>query len=429
MGNDQKNNEFTINQKILEQDPRHCSFMKLVIYNRIITTGQRVCGILEIVPDQTISISKIQLSINEKQQWKIPQISQTSSMRNVQNILTLGSMKPQNENIEKILNSVDINLGENIDNPSGIYNLVPGKYEFPFEIILPEFTLPSFFYYSIKEEIKSIILHTLEAKVFDEKNEIKYIDSEALIILLSKDVIVDKPFPYEIKNKVYSLGVIDLGENNFKVELEQGIYAFNKDIVFHYEINNTKSNANICGINCQIERRISSLKKPEINQENFLFVNFIENFYKYSEQVYSTDFIVNVGPYQIYTGSLKFNMFEKLQNNWVNEYRKLLKDSIYDNLLYSISFLTPTVLMSQLFKCEYIMKLKIKYEALAGDSGTGLEIPLFITDNDQYSPPVQKGVVINPGISSISSSVDLSNDKNIKDAPPIATILDEGKKI
>ena len=89
--------------------------------------------------------------------------------------------------------------------------------------------------------------------------------------------------------------------------------------------------------------------------------------------------------------------------------------------------MTPTVLMSQLFKCEYIMKLKLKYEALAGDNGSLLEIPLLITDNMNYCPPIEKGVIINPGISSLSSSVDLNSDKNIKDAPPIASNLNEGK--
>ena len=427
MGNEQKGNEFTINQKLLDQDPRHCSFMKLNIYEPIISSGQRLYGILEIIPNQTISISKIQLTINENQQWSIPQLSQSPSMRNVQTILTLGSIKSQNENIEKILASVDINLSGNVDNPSTIYNLVPGKYEFPFEIILPEITLPSFFYYNIKEEVKSIIQHTLVTKVFDEKNEIKYIDTTLIIILLPKDVIIDKPFPYEIKNKVFSLGLLDLGENIFKVDLEQAIYAFNKDIIFHYEINNMKSNASICGISCEIERKLDCLKKPEINIQNSPFINFIENFSKQNEQIYKTDFIVNVGPNQIKYGSLKFNICNKLQEDWINNYRKLLKDSIYNNILYKINFLTPTVLMSQLFKCEYIMKLKLKYEALAGDNGSLLEIPLFITDNMNYCPPIEKGVIINPGISSLSSSVDLNSDKNIKDAPPIASNLNEGK--
>lgn len=452
MGNNQHLEEIILNPKLREQDPRFVNFLKVVLPKNIYSTGSTINGALFLEPTQPLVLTKIELILKEIHKWASPP-SSFQVLNNFQPLISLGALNKTNEIKEKELCKVDIILGKDEQNPSGKYNLLPGKYEFPFEIKLPQIMSPSFFYNNPITSVSCYIRHSLVTKIYNGINnsdsDIKFLDNTELIIQLPDNIEVDRPLPVEIKHEVNSLGFFfTSGTNTMKAQLDQGIYSYCNDIIFNVEIDNRNCTSEITGIHCDVKRCLKYLNSPNINRLNdnktstmdnekeFNLASKITSFFSdeenpneeigFKDNIFSTVFSLSVKEKSFYKGAFRFNLTNDLRKEWDNNYISQLKNTIYKDFCDKISFTSPSILMGNLFKCEYKVQLSLIYNGLGKDEGKIMKIPLFLSNNPYlFQSIVADGVYLYPGRSILSKAVNANDDelnsKNKKNnAPPIA---------
>ena len=181
--------------------------------------GEKLSGNIVITPNSPIIIQKLNLELVLKEEWKNNKDDYKSKF---------------NKNIQKISNN-DINIHKVLNKPeNSSIKLEKKNYNFYFQILVPDYLLPSFEYPA--EEYKAYLRYSLNVNITSQNknfSESKFIKINAIP---KKDD--ENNLNMEAKVSVKRWGFFNMGETNFRASYPTKNYSFSEVIPIEIEIHN-----------------------------------------------------------------------------------------------------------------------------------------------------------------------------------------------
>jgi len=337
--------------------------------------GEKLSGNIVITPNSPIIIQKLNLELVLKEEWKNNKDDYKSKF---------------NKNIQKISNN-DINIHKVLNKPeNSSIKLEKKNYNFYFQILVPDYLLPSFEYPA--EEYKAYLRYSLNVNITSQNknfSESKFIKINAIP---KKDD--ENNLNMEAKVSVKRWGFFNMGETNFRASYPTKNYSFSEVIPIEIEIHNISC---LTVTECKIRflRRIifKNIKNftEEYNEEEELMIETHEIIVKNNEK--------KKYYYNINLKNIDFSKytFENPYNNG-----KQLSD------------LMPS-LNGNIIICQYSVLVKLNYESSVADNyRPRLVMPVYIINK----------ITTNKGEDNFKK-IDNSNIENENNTLKVNNIIDD----
>jgi hypothetical protein len=170
-------------------------------------------------------------------------------------------------NTETDINEFNIDLNQiNSNIVYGQISLSPNSYYFPFEIQIPLNILPTFYYDN--DGKKAYITYSIKICIIDS-NEKEYSFEYYIVIKMSENIEVDPPFPFSNKIDVKKLQFFNAGSNILNIQINQGIFLYNKPMYFQITIDNKNCLATVESVHYILKRYIYFYDKTKIKKSNY----------------------------------------------------------------------------------------------------------------------------------------------------------------
>lgn len=356
------------------------------------TAGDIIKGVLILQPKQDMFITQLYVKLQLTIGWVIPSDLTKSTC------------------VDLYFDHID--LGEYKQNNNGIAKLSQNLYSFNFNIQIPNDIPPSFLF--PKDEYNAFIRYSVVGEM--TSTSLANWKDEKFIEITMPQVNVDKPFEVEKVGEVKNMKVFSMGDNLFRVGLNQGVYSYNEPISFNVHVDNTYCKATVNGIGFTIDRKIT------------YFYDGYKTVYTESKQLAEgRDVNFIVGPGEIKGKNIKIKLKmgydkkkdneptqEDIEINIIDDYKEEMTHSVYATMLNEIHFLMPTI-SNEFFKCEYKLTVNLLYDSFSSDQKV-IEIPFVISSYDNTKIPVN----INIDAPLLQEISEVQNENEMADAPPIA---------
>ena len=303
-------------------------------------------------------------------------------------------------NTEADINEFNVDLNQiNSNIIYGQISLSPNSYYFPFDIQIPLNILPTFYYDN--DGKKGYITYSIRIYVIDS-NEKEYIYESFIVIKMSQNIEVDPPFPFSNKIEVKKLQFFSAGSNILNIQINQGIFLYNKPIYFQITIDNKNCSATIESVHYILKRYIHFYDKKKLKRATI------------SDLILENDIECKIEEKELRNLYLTININDFLINEYNKRYLMILGKTNYKSLINQCNFLIPTVLTNELIKCEYIIKFSLRYEGIYNnDDINRIKIPLIISNfSENIFPANYPNITKNNN--NINKSVILNSNNNIK---------------
>ncbi len=322
--------------------------LKIIIPSNSYLIGNIIEGIISINLREPIRLKNITIYLNQNQGWEINENKKSSSSIQI--------------------TSLDINLFNIAKNNENLYIMEKGNYQFKFSLKIPNNILPSFLFF--RGFKIGFIKYSLLAEIStDLKNEL--LDEKIIVINMSNESIVDKPFPFEVSKNIKML-FVDYGTNIIKVNMNEGIYNYNNEINFKVQINNKNCTATIRSIHFEIYRKVTFFSK-----------NFREESIE-EQKLNDGDFIYEIKPNEIKNFEMKLYLHGKIIQDYLLFYSNKIKNSIFHGISHLMNYMLPSITTSDYIKCEYKINLSLKYVGIIpDDENERVTIPLILSSFPQ----------------------------------------------
>lgn len=381
------------NQRIAQSNIMTVPLISVSLNANSYTAGDIIKGVLILQPKQDMYITQLFVKLQLKMGWVIPSdLTKSTCVDLYFNHMTLNEYKLNN---------------------NGIAKLSPNLYSFNFNIQIPNDTPPSFLY--PKDEYNAFIRYSVVGEMIS--SSLTHWKDEKFIEVTMPQVNVDKPFEVEKVGEVKNMKVFSMGDNLFRVGLNQGVYSYNEPISFNVHVDNTYCKAIVNGIGFTIDRKIT------------YFYDGYKTVYTESKRLVEgrdVNFVVGAGEIKGKNVKVKLKLGYNKQNeptqddieiNVIDEYKNEMIHSVYATILNEIHFLMPTI-SNEFFKCEYKLTVNLLYDSFSSDQKV-IEIPFVISSYDSTKIPLNINVDA-PIMQEISEVVQPQNENEMDDAPPIA---------
>ena len=309
--------------------------LSIIIGKYCYIIGNTIEGMISLQIREPIRIKNIMIYLNQVQGWEISSTLKHSS--------------------EKTITQYEINLSNSFAKNNEYFYIVPsGNYNYSFSIKIPFNILPSFLFFK-GGKIGYIKYYLLSQIITD--SGIELLDEKVIVINMSNDSIVDKPFPIEDTKEIKAL-FINYGSNTMRIEMDKGIYNYDKEIKFSLQIDNKNCTGTVHSVHFEIYRRViffSKNYKKELIEE---------------QKINEGDF-----PYVTDAGELKnyeICLFSegKVIEEYLYFYKNKIKDTVFSSVINLMNFMLPTITTSEIIKCEYKINLSLRYAGIIPDDDT-----------------------------------------------------------
>ena len=325
-------NELTPNfQSNLIETGNMIPALSMIIGKYYYLLGKSIEGMLSLQIKDPIRIKNITVYLNQIQGWEINQYLKYST--------------------EKTINQFEINLSNFAKNKDYFYIIPSGNYNFTFSINIPLNILPSFLYF--KDGKIGYIKYYLLSQIITDTG-IELLDEKIILINMTNESIVDKPFPVENKKQIKAL-FIDYGSNIIRIEMEKGIYNYNKEIKLFFQIDNTNCTGTITAVHFQIFRKViffSKNRKQEYNEE---------------QKINEGDFAYTHEPGELKNYEIILFSEGKVIEDYLYFYKNKISNTIFNGVVNLMNYMLPTITTSDIIKCEYKINLSLKYAGIIPD--------------------------------------------------------------
>ncbi len=294
--------------------------------------GNTIEGMISLQIREPIRIKNIMIYLNQVQGWEI-----SSSIKN---------------SSEKTITQYEIDLSNSFAKNNEYFYIVPsGNYNYSFSITIPFNILPSFLFFK-GGKIGYIKYYLLSQIITD--SGIELLDEKVIVINMSNDSIVDKPFPIENTKEIKAL-FINYGSNTIRIEMEKGIYNYDKEIKFFLQIDNKNCSGTVNCVHFEIYRRVIFFSKNYKKE-------FIEE-QKINEGDFSN--ITDAGELKNY----EITLFSegKVIEEYLYFYKNKIKNTVFSGVINLMNFMLPTITTSEIIKCEYKINLSLRYAGIIPD--------------------------------------------------------------
>ena len=303
-------------------------------------------------------------------------------------------------NTETDINEFNIDLNQiNSNIVYGQISLSPNSYYFPFEIQIPLNILPTFYYDN--DGKKAYITYSIKICIIDS-NEKEYSFEYYIVIKMSENIEVDPPFPFSNKMDVKKLQFFNAGSNILNVQIDQGIFLYNKPIYFQITIDNKNCLATVESVHYILKRYIYLYDKKKLKRATI------------SDLIIENDIVCKIEEKELRNLYLTININDFLINEYNKKYFMILGKTNYKSLITQCNFLIPTITTNELIKCEYIISFSLRYEGIYNnDNINRINIPLIISNFSGNNFPINNSN-INKNNNNINKSAIYNNNNNIK---------------
>ena len=294
--------------------------------------GNTIEGMISLQIREPIRIKNIMIYLNQVQGWEI-----SSSIKNSQ---------------EKTITQYEIDLSNSFAKNNEYFYIVPsGNYNYSFSITIPFNILPSFLFFK-GGKIGYIKYYLLSQIITD--TGIELLDEKVIVINMSNDSIVDKPFPIENTKEIKAL-FINYGTNTIRIEMDKGIYNYDKEIKLSLQIDNKNCTGTVNCVHFEIYRRViffsknykkELIEEQKINEGDFSYVTDAGELKNYELTLFSEG---------------------KVIEEYLYFYKNKIKNTVFSGVINLMNFMLPTITTSEIIKCEYKINLSLKYAGIIPD--------------------------------------------------------------
>ena len=283
-------------------------------------------GIVEFNCTAQVIINDINLSLNSSENW--------SAYSKELNLNT-------NEKKSEVIFSINMDVKRQLNIPTNLIALKPGKFNFPFKFKLPRLVEPSFEFPGV--EGKAFIRYILTANIISPY--IRGMNQVYILMKRKQKIEINKTISFSKENSIHKWGLFDGGNTKLEITSVNGTdnFKYGENIKFNININNTKGKLNTTECKVVINRLVLFKSK------------YGETLKSYNDEIFAEKTKVETTPGEEKQFSYILNL-KKIQNKNFN-----IKDY---NMPYSqiddINYFLPTVNAS-LIECSYSIKFSLYF--------------------------------------------------------------------
>ena len=219
---------------------------------------------------------------------------------------------------------------------------------------------------------------------------------------MSENIEVDPPFPFSNESEVKKLQFFSAGSNILSIQIEKGIFLFNKPIYFGITVDNKNCLATIEAVHYILKRKISFFDKKKLKRTSI------------SDLILENDLKCKIEEKEQRNLYLTINISDYLINEFNKKYVNILNNVNYKSMINEYNFLIPTIITNELIKCEYIISFGLKYEGIYNnDNANRIKIPLIISNYSEFKSPIGFEQNNNNYSNNLSYSVNLNNNNQL----------------
>lgn len=305
--------------------------------------GQTIKGKIELVPDTSILINDIELSLCFTEEWNFAKSEDKNEKRNNKQCISL------------------FKLGVNRFIPEGDNNLIhldPILHLFPFELKLPDYLYPSFEY--PKHNFSSFLRYRLYANL---KSPYLKLSSSCLIFIYANSPKDNSKFTLEKTYNLRKWGMFGKGITKVNAYSPMKSFRFSDNIPIQVTIDNSLGKMNVNYVKINLRRKI--IFKDNKN-------NFIEKYScidKVCKKIYKIE--IKSGTKEIL--NLKFPLTDIPHNEF--GYFDIM--TLF-NWTKRTSEFTPSF-ESSILSCQYFIRITIYFDSFVKKSDRPrMEFPIYI---------------------------------------------------
>ena len=255
-------------------------------------------GIVEFNCTAQVIINDINLSLNSSENW--------SAYSKELNLNT-------NEKKSEVIFSINMDVKRQLNIPTNLIALKPGKFNFPFKFKLPRLVEPSFEFPGV--EGKAFIRYILTANIISPY--IRGMNQVYILMKRKQKIEINKTISFSKENSIHKWGLFDGGNTKLEITSVNGTdnFKYGENIKFNININNTKGKLNTTECKVVINRLVLFKSK------------YGETLKSYNDEIFAEKTKVETTPGEEKQFSYILNL-KKIQNKKIHQSSNELIKSI-----------------------------------------------------------------------------------------------------
>ena len=143
---------------------------------------------------------------------------------------------------------------------------------------------------------------------------------------MSENIEVDPPFPFSNESEVKKLQFFSAGSNILSIQIEKGIFLFNKPIYFGITVDNKNCLATIEAVHYILKRKISFFDKKKLKRTSI------------SDLILENDLKCKIEEKEQRNLYLTINISDYLINEFNKKYVNILNNVNYKSMINEYNF-------------------------------------------------------------------------------------------